>query len=73
MNIEGGLQRGDDVMVDGEWYPVVGYALCVDSKVGTTGSVFTTKPRGEYEPWLGYRLDYCEITDHRRIAETQWG
>lgn len=73
MSIAGGLQRGDDVMVGGEWYPVAGFTLCVDSVAGTEGSVFTSKPYGKFENHLGYRINYGEITDHRRIAKTQWG
>lgn len=62
----GGIQRGDEVLVDNEWYPVVGYALRVEPNQRTTGSVFTLKPYGRFEPCLGYRLNYKDIAGHRR-------
>ena len=58
------LMRGQEVLVGGQWYPVSGYSLSV-SKHGTTGSVFTTKAYGRFEPQLGYRLNYKDIEDVR--------
>jgi hypothetical protein len=52
-----GLQRGDEVFVDGDWYPIIGYA---------GDSLFTSKPRGKHEAWLGYRINEAEVTDARR-------
>lgn len=60
--LDHGLQRGDEVMADGEWWPVIGYALSGP----TSGSIFTLKKRGTFEPCLGYRIDMSEITDCRR-------
>ncbi|TPJ86989.1 MULTISPECIES: hypothetical protein [unclassified Mesorhizobium] len=62
------LQRGDDVLVGGEWYPVIGYSLRISPNEPTTGDIFTTKPYGKYEPWLGYRIDYASIEQSRRPA-----
>lgn len=58
--LDRGLQRGDEVLVDGEWYPVIGY-------VGD--QLFTLRPRGKYDPWLGYRIDESEVSDARRPGE----
>jgi hypothetical protein len=60
------LQRGDEVLVDGEWYPVIGYALTHTPNAPTTGSVFTDKPLGRFEPCLGYRISYSAIEQVRR-------
>jgi hypothetical protein len=60
------LQRGDEVLVDGEWYPVIGYALTHTPNAPTTGSVFTDKPLGRFEPCLGYRINYSAIEQVRR-------
>ncbi|GGA45887.1 hypothetical protein GCM10011499_14540 [Pelagibacterium lentulum] len=57
--------RGDEVLVDGEWYPVVGFSLMHKPNGPTTGSVFTDKPIGAFEHCLGYRLEYSKITDVR--------
>lgn len=65
------LQRGDDVLVAGEWYPVVGYALSHKPDAATTGSVFTLKPLGKFEPCLGYRISYADIEEVRRPSEAQ--
>lgn len=65
----GDLQAGDEVMVGGEWYPVAGYSLRVE-RSGKSGSVFTLKPYGKFEPFLGYRINYADITDHRRPNTT---
>lgn len=59
------LERGQEMLVAGEWYPIIGCSLLV-GKDGTSGSVFTLKPRGNYEPWLGYRIDYSEIEEVRQ-------
>lgn len=59
------LQRGDEIMVSGEWYPVIGYALTYVPNAPTTGSVFTSKPCGPIGP-LGYRIDYADIEQVRR-------
>lgn len=59
------INRGDEVLVDGKWYPVSGCVLSVH-KGKWSGSVFTLKPRGRFEPCLGYRIDYSEIEDRRR-------
>lgn len=62
--LPGGLQRGDEVLAYGEWYPVIGYSLICGAD--TTGNVFTDKPYGKYEPWLGYRINVADIIDVRR-------
>lgn len=62
------IQRGDEVMVEGEWYPVIGLALLKDPRGPTTGSVFTDKPYGHFEAWLGYRIDYSKIQEVRPAA-----
>jgi hypothetical protein len=59
------LTRGCEVLIGDEWYPVVGYALTHKPNSPTTGSVFTTKPHGKFEPQLGYRLDYSQIEEVR--------
>ncbi|AKR55746.1 hypothetical protein XM25_08030 [Devosia sp. H5989] len=64
--LDRGLQRGDEVLVDREWYPVIGYVGTHHPITGRTGSIFTNKPIGKYEPWLGYRIDFALIEDCRR-------
>lgn len=65
------MQRGDEVLVEDEWYPVLGYALTVLPSGERMGEVFTSKPRGKFEPCLGYRIDYTEIEGHRRVPEQE--
>ena len=61
------IQRGDEVLVGGEWYPVSGYSLSHAAAIPPiTGSVFTSKPHGTFEPCLGYRIDYARIEKIRR-------
>lgn len=67
--LDRGLQRGDEVLVGGVWYPVIGYAGTAHPGGASTGSIFTNKPIGKYEPWLGYRIDYAAVEDCRRPAE----
>lgn len=62
--VPGGLQQGDEVLVKGQWCPVIGYSLSIDKGV-TTGTVFTTHKHGEFDGF-GYRIDYNDIEDHRR-------
>ncbi len=75
MDIAGGLQRGDEVLVGDDWYPVSGYSLRCEPGGAKSGSVFTLKPRGVFEPCLGYRIDWSEIANHRRpiVAQQQCG
>lgn len=60
------IERGDDVLVDGEWYPIIGYSLSLKPDAPATGSVFTSKRRGAFEPCLGFRIDYADIEQVRR-------
>ena len=64
--LDHGLQRGDEVLVGDEWYPVIGYAMTAHPGGARSGSVFTDKPVGKYEPWLGYRIDVAKVADCRR-------
>jgi hypothetical protein len=64
--LDHGLQRGDEVMVAGEWYPVTGYSGTVHPGGTSSLDIFTSKPIGKYEPWLGYRIDSANVTDCRR-------
>jgi hypothetical protein len=62
------IQQGDEVMVEGEWYPVIGFALMHIPNGPTAGSVFTDKPYGIFEVCLGYRIDYAKIQKIRTPA-----
>jgi hypothetical protein len=55
------MKRGDEVLVNGDWYPIIGIALVYHPDKPTTGSVFTLTPIGRFEPCLGYRIDYTSI------------
>jgi hypothetical protein len=55
------IQRGREVLVDGQWYPIIGFAL---SKDGTTGTIYTDVPRGKFK-LMGYEIDYSAIEDVR--------
>jgi hypothetical protein len=61
-----GLQRGDEVLVSGDWYPVIGYVGTHHPGGVATGNIYTNKPIGKYEPWMGYRIDYQQVEDCRR-------
>ena len=65
------ITTDDEVMVDGEWFPVSGFSLMHKPGEETTGSVFTLKPIGKFEPCLGYRIDYSTIRDVRRALSEQ--
>lgn len=62
------LCRGDDMLIDGKWYTIIGFSLLHSPDKPTTGSVFTVEPvEGvKHEPWLGYRIDYTRIEDVRK-------
>ncbi len=66
--LDHGLQLGDEVLVAGQWYPVIGYVGMHHPDGGLDMEVFTNKPIGKYEAWLGYRVGLAMIEDCRRPA-----
>lgn len=62
------LRRGDEVLVGGDWYPVIGCALTYRPNAPATGNIFTSKPYGPIGS-LGYRINFADIEQVRRPTE----